>query len=215
METFFLRLLPYLIALFIGLVLFVIADVFIKDAALNGLLMNVAAGLLSVPMVFICYEIVKERCDRRVNESIAKHLYFDLNHSVVLLLASVAKMLGDEHGSSECLISFLRAHKKSLQKMVESDPQVATDIMNCKNDIDRIIHNSNHLEVLGNDDIHLILAISKRSGMVSRELQSPMTKAMLNQVTESVTTLLDLISQWSESQKEEFTAHESIKLMEI
>lgn len=92
-KTFFLRLPPYLIALIIGLGLYIVADNHIEDKSLNGLVMSIAAGLLSVLLVFILYKIIKERCDKSVNESISNHLYFELNHHVINVLVYVAKLL--------------------------------------------------------------------------------------------------------------------------
>lgn len=171
MKTFFLRLLPYLIALIIGVSLYILADNHIKDESLNGLMMSIAGGLLSVPMIFICYEIVKQRCEKAVKESISDHLYFELNHHVVNVLVCVAKLFKADKIDSETLEKYTQLHKTALKNLIQLNPVLADYFTIEKTAINNIIHNSKSLNALENDDIHTILQISKQAGIIANEIQ--------------------------------------------
>lgn len=214
MKTFFLRLLPYTIAFIIGIIMYVVTVIHIKDANLNGLMMNIAAGLLSVPLVFICYEIVKEYCDKTVNESISEHLYFELNHSIISILTCTAQLLGVKKISSEELTQYNQMNKSALKKMLQNFPTLADDFNAAKSLIDNIIHGSKHIDILPNNDIYTILNISKQTGIIARELKFNTSQETKTQLTNSVSALLTYITQWAESQEENFSQHHSFTLLE-
>lgn len=212
MKTSFLRLLPYLIALAIGVLLYLVADNHIEDGSLNGLMMNISAGLLSVPMVFICYEIVKQRCDKTVNESISDHLYFELNHHVVNIMLTVGKLIQVDRIDDETLIKYTQMHKDALKKQIHPNPELATSFNTQRNAINNIIRNTKSLDVMADHDIHTILQISKQAGMIANELQYTKIQETQNQLTDSVAAMISFISKWADSQEENFLKHHSLKL---
>lgn len=214
MKTLFLRLLPYMIALSIGIFLFIVTDLFIEHASLNGLLMSIAGGLLSVPIVFICYEVIKQRCDQTLNENLADHLYFELNHGMVELLTCISKLLGLSKITAEELPQYAQMHKSSLKKLMQYRPELSADFFDAKNTIDHIIHNSKHMDILPDGDIRLILSTSKQTGIIARELQYCASEEIKNQLLDSTSILLSYIAQWANAQEENFSNHHSFGLLE-
>ena len=63
------KILPKLIIVFVGFGLFFISDIYLKDN-IQGLFINISATLISVPIVFIVYEIWQEKTHRKLNESV-------------------------------------------------------------------------------------------------------------------------------------------------
>lgn len=63
------KILPKLIIVFVGFGLFFISDIYLKDN-IQGLFINISATLISIPIVFIAYEIWQEKTHRKLNESV-------------------------------------------------------------------------------------------------------------------------------------------------
>ena len=51
MKKLFTKILPFLVAFLSGIILYLLTDKFISDVGLNNLLINVASGLVSIPLV--------------------------------------------------------------------------------------------------------------------------------------------------------------------
>ena len=63
------KILPKLIIVFVGFGLFFISDIYLKDN-IQGLFINISATLISIPIVFVAYEIWQEKTHRKLNESV-------------------------------------------------------------------------------------------------------------------------------------------------
>lgn len=68
-KLYSIKILPKLIIVFVGFGLFYISDIYLKDN-IQGLFINISATLISIPIVFIAYEIWQEKTHRKLNESV-------------------------------------------------------------------------------------------------------------------------------------------------
>lgn len=68
-KRYSIKILPKLIIVFVGFGLFFISDIYLKDN-IQGLFINISATLISIPIVFIVYEIWQEKTHRKLNESV-------------------------------------------------------------------------------------------------------------------------------------------------
>ncbi len=82
MQKFYLRVLPYIISLLVGAFIFGIVD-YVNNPDWQNLILNIAAGLISVPFIFICYEFVKNISERKIKTKI--RIYFVYHSRKVFL----------------------------------------------------------------------------------------------------------------------------------
>lgn len=68
-KLYSIKILPKLIIVFVGFALFFISDIYLKDN-IQSLFINISATLISIPIVFIVYEIWQEKTHRKLNESV-------------------------------------------------------------------------------------------------------------------------------------------------
>lgn len=68
-KLYSIKILPKLIIVFVGFGLFFISDIYLKDN-IQGLFINISATLISIPIVFIVYEIWQEKTHKKLNESV-------------------------------------------------------------------------------------------------------------------------------------------------
>lgn len=213
MKTLTLRLLPYAISFVIGLVLFVVAEFYIRHESLNGLVMSMAAALLSVPVMFICYELIKSNCERRLKDSLRSHLCFELNHHVIHVLSCIKRFVDIDAGeiTADNLDNFVSISKNTIQQHLNTDKISIDEFSNTKNAIHSLMYNEGHANVLSDYEVHLVLSLAKQIGIVSSDLKRNDNNR--KELVESVFTLLKLIGKWVELQEEEFTLHRDFRFV--
>ncbi len=75
MQKFYLRILPYIISLFVGIFIFGIVD-YITDPNWQNLILNIAGGLISVPFIFISYELIKNLSEKEIKNKIRTYITY-------------------------------------------------------------------------------------------------------------------------------------------
>lgn len=75
MQKFYLRILPYVISLVVGAIIFAFVE-YIEDANWQNLVLNISAGLISVPFVFICYEFIKNISEGKIRNKVRDYVKF-------------------------------------------------------------------------------------------------------------------------------------------
>lgn len=170
MKTFLLKITPYIIALFAGVVVYLYA-IELKDDNLNNLLINVAAGLVSVPLVFMCYEVINEICSRNIKKTLLEHLSFEVNYIIIDIIKNLKDILGISGRLDEKnLNDFLDTDEKTIKEKLKIDISLADSLKNYKQQLLNLIYKDSNMEVLPNDQIQNLLVIAKELGIISREL---------------------------------------------
>ncbi|MDR1693944.1 MAG: hypothetical protein LBR70_01960 [Lactobacillaceae bacterium] len=178
MKTFILRVTPYVIALFAGIVIYLCAQYIVKDDGLNNLIINVASGLVSVPLVFICYEVVDEICNRNLKNTLLSQLVFELNYFIIDIINDVKNSMSiTEELNEDNLEQFLDMEKKDIRKNMKIKPELAETLKGYKNQITNLLYKDSNMSVLPNEQIRDLLRIAKKLGIISKELEVyPKTK---------------------------------------
>lgn len=213
MKSLGLRLLPYALALAAGGALYGLTVLYVEDAGLNGLMVNVASGLLSVPIVFIGYELVKAVCDRRLNRELSEHLYFELNEAVVGLLAALRRLVDAGDITAENLETLAEMPRSVLRKRVRPDAELAPRFARAKAAIVDVAHGGRGRDVLPNDDIRLVMDIARQAGIVGVELAHPGEEGTTAGLLSALETLLDRVDQWADNQGDALFAHHGFRFV--
>lgn len=85
MQKFYLRILPYFISVIVGILIFLGVD-YISPQNWQDLLINISAGLISVPFIFICYEFIKDISERKIRTKIRNYINFHTEKNVFVFL---------------------------------------------------------------------------------------------------------------------------------
>ncbi|MBD5389235.1 hypothetical protein HDR63_03190 [bacterium] len=87
-----LKTVPYLLSVAGGAVLYILSKDNIRDPSLDSLVNNIAASLLSIPLVFLLYDYSNYRISRQVNRTLAAGLNFKINSVMLALLLQLRRM---------------------------------------------------------------------------------------------------------------------------
>ncbi len=167
LKNFILRLLPYVIAIIIGLIIFLIVHkIEYRDADVSNLLINISSDLLSIPFVFICYEVINNFINRDLNNILFKSTTFDINSIIINIINDIRINLGFKDTiNKDNLEDFLLLNKENIQDYLNNENNLNKDILDkmLKNsdNLKEIIRKTSIIQVLTPDQIKNLLYLSK------------------------------------------------------
>lgn len=167
LKNFILRLFPYVIAIIIGLIIFLIVHkIEYRDADVSNLLINISSDLLSIPFVFICYEVVNNFINRDLNNILFKSTTFDINSIIINIINDIRSNLGFKDTiNKDNLEDFLLLNKENIQDYLNNENNLNKDILDkmLKNsdNLKEIIRKTSTIQVLTPDQIKNLLYLSK------------------------------------------------------
>lgn len=80
-KTFFLKIWSKLIVTILGILLYLLAIKLSEDV--KGLLINIAASLISIPIIFMAYELWNEKSHRALNESVYTYVENEMSQAML------------------------------------------------------------------------------------------------------------------------------------
>ena len=92
-RDFLLRSLPYLISIAGGIALFIISLDNVTNPAIEGLISNISASLLAIPLVFLLYDYTTTRVSRRLQETLVAGMDDKINTIMLHLVLILRKMM--------------------------------------------------------------------------------------------------------------------------
>lgn len=92
-RDFLLRALPYAISIAGGVLLFSISLDKVTDPAVEGLISNISASLLAIPLIFLLYDYTTTRVSRRLHETLVAGMNDKINTIMLHLVLILRKML--------------------------------------------------------------------------------------------------------------------------
>ena len=92
-RNFLLRSLPYVISIAGGVILFTVSLDNVHDPAVEGLISNISASLLAIPLVFLLYDYTTTRVSKRLKETLIAGMNDKINMIMLHLVLILRKML--------------------------------------------------------------------------------------------------------------------------
>lgn len=213
MKTFLLKILPFLTSIFIGVVLFLIAEHQITDAEVSTLIIGVASGLCGIPIVFIFYQMASDYSERKIRKVVAEHIIFEMNYIIIQLLKDLKAILNfKKEFTKENLYSFLAENKDLQRKKLSFTKNHMHNFAIYKTQILQIVYSNSKLEVIPDIVVHTILSLAKEIGIVSKELEAKNNRRN-HLISVSLENLINDIDNWIEfCELEAVTSHHTFTL---
>lgn len=148
---------PYSLALLAGLLLYFAASVF--SGNLSGLLLNVSASLITIPIVIFTYEAIQKRIAKESNRDVSQYVKMNIDRELLSLLNCVSPLvIGTPTPGLNKVLKLLSMDELAMQKVLDTyRPMVfylATDWSRSENKI---------AELLANEVIYNDLSIEERN----------------------------------------------------
>ena len=219
MKKLFTKLLPFLVAFCSGICLYVLTDKYITDNGLNNLLINVASGLVSIPLVFIFYDVINQITSRKLHNTLFESVSVDINNQLTLLINIICELLQMEppKNISE-LDDFLELENNEIYQklnLIKADSDPLRDI---KKELTNIIHKPVTFEILSEKQIAALLNIVKEITFLIKNLNSTPDKKGKHKkiISLNLEYIIENMMVWIENgKKEALRNHGRFSLSEI
>lgn len=191
MKKLFFNILPYLISTLFGAVIFISAEFFEKDSV-SDLLVNVAAGLLSLPLIFICYEFVKSATSAKLNNTMRKHFDCEIRRTMGDLIERLKQIIPPSNG--ETLNDYLDISKSSFAKRRINDFDTSL-LFPLKRGLDNLLVSNKHsAELIPNDELRAALEVSRTLGILLS--QKEFFNRQPEKLKKSIFELFQSLNRW-------------------
>lgn len=218
MKMLFIKILPYLVAFISGIILYFLTEKLITDSGLNNLMVNIASGLVSIPMVFIFYDVINKITSRTLHNSIFESVTFEINSQLVELINFISVLLQINTPSvTEELDDFLELENNEIYQKLDIKKTDIKILENIKSNLMSVIHKQSSFEILNEKQISSILNIIKETTFLIKNLNLPekskLTAKQKKIIALNIEYIINNLTIWIENgKKDAFSTHARFSL---
>lgn len=162
MKKLFIKILPFWVAFASGILLYIVTDKFVSDVGLNNLLINVAAGLVSIPLVFIFYDVINKITSQKLHNSLFESVTIEINSQLIELIKELALLMDEkEPENMSSLEDFLSLEQSDILKSLKLGKVDIKKLEAIKQELVLEIHKPTSFDILSEKQISSILNIVK------------------------------------------------------
>jgi phosphotransferase system glucose/maltose/N-acetylglucosamine-specific IIC component len=190
----------------------VIADLKIKDSGLNGLLVNIAASLLSIPLIFVFYSFIIDKVSSKLNRTLSDQISYQINSIILGIFENLKVLLGVKQNLTwEIINEMIGYDKNTIKKRLVLDKKLIDPMIKEKDKLTDLMYKSANIAILSDNQIQYIATIGKMLSNISYELKLNEKSPYLVQ---NIQTLLTSIENWfATCEKEALLNHQHIRLL--
>ena len=218
MKMLFIKILPYLVAFISGIILYFLTEKLITDSGLNNLMVNIASGLVSIPMVFIFYDVINKITSRTLHNSIFESVTFEINSQLVELINFISALLQINTPSvTEELDDFLELENNEIYQKLDIKKTDIKILETIKSNLMSVIHKQSSFEILNEKQISSILNIIKETTFLIKNLNLPekskLTAKQKKIIALNIEYIINNLTIWIENgKKDAFSTHARFSL---
>lgn len=204
MKTFFFKVLPFIIALLAGTVIFLISHNHIDDVDTNAMVLGVASGLISIPLVFIFYELFENMSMRVLKRSLMKHFSFNANSILLEMIMDIKTLLNDRtEFTKENLNAMLALSEGEIIEKIVLNENLVESLKKSASSLQVLLQQPSIQEILSKEQVRHLLDMIKELGMLAREIELPEIKREREHAARSMRALNQAIEGWLETSEED------------
>lgn len=213
-KNFWLRILPYLISILTGIGIYIFTILYVKDSSLSDLIMNIAAGLLSIPIVFLSYETVRELSSRNLRTSLRSHLLFEINDILLDIIVNLRKLLSQNTPfTPEGLDLFLNMDIARIRKNIAMTDDLSKTFETDKDKLIHLLNNNDNAHVLTEAELNMLYSTANHLGILSKEIfyrdKVKDKKTLFN----TIQLLLRTLDCWVDLYQDDIVNHHTFQIM--
>lgn len=208
MKKLFIKILPFLVAFISGILLYTITDNFITDTGLNNLLINVAAGLVSIPLVFIFYDVINKITSRNLHNSLFESITIEINNQLIELISYLSNILNLKQPETlNELDDFLDLEQSEIYQNLPILPVKTEPLKDIKDQLMQVVHKPSSFEILTETQISALLNITKEISFLIKNLSKKSEKKNLSKhkkiIAMNIEYIITNLTTWIESGKKD------------
>lgn len=169
-RTIFLKMIPYLLSIAGGIVLFKLTENNIHDPNLSDLINNIAASLLAIPLVFLLYDYSNYRVSSQLNKTMTSHIT-DKTNIILLNVIIITRQILDIK-KKLTFTTLNQMGNMSLTKITNKlkiTKKQLDDLRTYCNELDDVVNSSTKNSILTPDQIQVITGLIRDMSLLINE----------------------------------------------
>lgn len=169
-RNIFLKMIPYLLSIAGGIVLFKLTENNIHDPNLSDLINNIAASLLAIPLVFLLYDYSNYRVSSQLNKTMASHIT-DKTNIILLNVIIITRQILDIK-KKLTFTTLNQMGNMSLSKITNKlkiTKKQLDDLRTYCNELDDVVNSSTKNSILTPDQIQVITGLIRDMSLLINE----------------------------------------------
>ena len=170
LRDFLLKMIPYVLSIAGGLVLFIVTKDDIHDPSVTDLINNIAASLLSIPLVFLLYDYSNYRVSKQLKKTLADNMGDKINVLLLKLIMVIRQIIGVRgkltftalNNMGDISISRMASRLKISSASMKS-------LQECRNDLDNLIYHNANSNVLSADQVQTLSTLMREISQLINE----------------------------------------------
>ena len=161
---------PYLLSIAGGIVLFKLTENNIHDPNLSDLINNIAASLLAIPLVFLLYDYSNYRVSSQLNKTMASHIT-DKTNIILLNVIIITRQILDIK-KKLTFTTLNQMGNMSLSKITNKlkiTKKQLDDLRTYCNELDDVVNSSTKNSILTPDQIQVITGLIRDMSLLINE----------------------------------------------
>lgn len=197
LRTILLKSVPYLLSIAGGVTLFLVSVDNIKDPSLNDLINNIAASLLSIPLVFLLYDYSNYRISRQVNKTLTAGMADKVNSLMLNIVILMREMMGASNKMTwaEFEKTLNRRVATILPRLKITSAQIDR-LHTYHNELDELVYRAGRGNILSSDQIQTLSLLARNISHLINEHKFRAGKKVYARYVEHI---LDMIGDWLDS----------------
>lgn len=169
-RNIFLKMIPYLLSIAGGIVLFKLTENNIHDPNLSDLINNIAASLLAIPLVFLLYDYSNYRVSSQLNKTMTSHIT-DKTNIILLNVIIITRQILDIK-KKLTFTTLNQMGNMSLSKITNElkiTKKQLDDLRTYCNELDDVVNSSTKNSILTPDKIQVITGLIRDMSLLINE----------------------------------------------
>lgn len=169
-RTIFLKMIPYLLSIAGGIVLFKLTENNIHDPNLSDLINNIAASLLAIPLVFLLYDYSNYRVSSQLNKTMTSHITDKTNIILLNVIIITRQILDIKRKLTFTTLNQMgnMSLSKITNKLKITKKQL-DDLRTYCNELDDVVNSSTKNSILTPDQIQVITGLIRDMSLLINE----------------------------------------------
>lgn len=170
LRNIFLKMIPYLLSIAGGIVLFKLTENNIHDPNLSDLINNIAASLLAIPLVFLLYDYSNYRVSSQLNKTMTSHLTDKTNIILLNVIIITRQILDIKRKLTFTTLNQMgnMSLSKITNKLKITKKQL-DDLRTYCNELDDVVNSSTKNSILTPDQIQVITGLIRDMSLLINE----------------------------------------------
>lgn len=169
-RNILLKMIPYLLSIAGGIVLFKLTENNIHDPNLSDLINNIAASLLAIPLVFLLYDYSNYRVSSQLNKTMTSHIT-DKTNIILLNVIIITRQILDIK-KKLTFTTLNQMGNMSLSKITNKlkiTKKQLDDLRTYCNELDDVVNSSTKNNILTPDQIQVITGLIRDMSLLINE----------------------------------------------